>query len=328
MTGPRISVALSTWNGAAWLSEQLASIAGQTRPPDELVVRDDGSRDETLGILDGFAARASFPVRIERGQDNLGSTRSFERAIAACTGEVIVLCDQDDVWRPDKLARLAEPFAAPEVGLVFSDAEVVGERLEPLGGRLWTRVGFGPLKRRLVRRGRAFEVLVKGNVVYGMTMAFRGRLVDGLLPIPGGWWHDGWIALLAAARAEVAIVDLPLVAYRNHQVSQTGTVTGGLAEQVAARRARAAEDYRREVERWRQAHQRLAVLAARDAVDPARLARLRAKLRHLETRAALPGPSVRRWPRVAGEVVSLRYYRYSPSWKSVAKDLLAGASTT
>jgi glycosyltransferase involved in cell wall biosynthesis len=328
VTGPRISVALSTWNGATWLSEQLASIAGQTRPPDELVVRDDGSGDETPAILDGFAAQASFPVRIERGQDNLGSTRSFERAIAACTGDVIALCDQDDVWRPDKLVRLAEPFAAPEVGLVFSDAEVVDERLEPLGGRLWPRVGFGPLKRRQVRRGHAFEVLLKSNVVYGVTMAFRNRLVDGLLPVPAGWWHDGWIALLTAAMAEVAIVDLPLVAYRQHPASQTGSVTAGLAEQVAARYARAVDDYRREVERWRQAQQHLAVLAARGAVDPARLARLQAKLRHLETRTGLPDPSVRRWPRVAGELVSLRYYRYSPSWKSVAKDLLAGASTT
>src|SRR5262245_36412717 len=120
------SVALCTHNGAAYIADQLASLAAQSRRPDELVVRDDASEDDTPAIVQAFAARAPFPVRFERHASRLGSTRNFDGAIAACTGDLIALCDQDDVWRADKLSAIERRFGGqPGVGMVFSDADLV-----------------------------------------------------------------------------------------------------------------------------------------------------------------------------------------------------------
>src|SRR4051794_28588047 len=97
---------MCTYNGSTYLHEQLASIAQQSRLPDELVLCDDASTDATVSILAEFAQRASFPVNILVNEHNVGSTRSFERAISQCSGQGIALADQDDVWHREKLARL------------------------------------------------------------------------------------------------------------------------------------------------------------------------------------------------------------------------------
>src|SRR3954470_17842517 len=94
------SVAMCTYNGARFLGEQLASVAAQTRPPDELVVCDDRSTDETASLVRDFAAAAPFRVRLHVNERNLGSTRNFERAVSLCEGDLIALSDQDDEWLP------------------------------------------------------------------------------------------------------------------------------------------------------------------------------------------------------------------------------------
>ncbi len=105
MKSVKLSIAMCTYNGAAYLSEQFESLATQTRVPDELVVCDDSSTDKhTREMVEAFARRAPFAVRLFVNKQNLGSKRSFELAIRRCRGEIIFLCDQDDVWREDKLA--------------------------------------------------------------------------------------------------------------------------------------------------------------------------------------------------------------------------------
>lgn len=148
----RISVALCTYNGERFLRQQLASMADQDRPPDEVVVCDDGSTDETVSILEDFAANGHFPVRIHRNAQNLGSTKNFERAIGLCEGDVIATADQDDRWLPRKLAAIAEIFEkSPDVGLVFSNAELIDEDDRPIVGSLWESVRFGPGRERRMR---------------------------------------------------------------------------------------------------------------------------------------------------------------------------------
>ncbi|MBA3247724.1 MAG: glycosyltransferase family 2 protein [Pyrinomonadaceae bacterium] len=183
----KLSVAMCTYNGARYLQEQLASLAAQTRPPDELVVCDDCSTDETRAILEEFRARAAFPVRLYFNEQNLRVVRNFAKAISLCGGDIIALCDQDDVWLPEKLSRFEAEFArAPEIGLVFSDLEVVDEDLRPLGFRAWQSfwVDFGEREQRLFAQGRAFDVLLTRNMVTGAAMAFRATYKDLVLPIP------------------------------------------------------------------------------------------------------------------------------------------------
>ena len=92
-----VSVALCTYNGERFLQEQLDSIAMQTWTPDEVVVGDDGSSDSTLEILERWKQSVPFSVRIERNERNLGFAKNFESTLSRCTGDVVFLCDQDDV---------------------------------------------------------------------------------------------------------------------------------------------------------------------------------------------------------------------------------------
>ncbi|HEX6115209.1 MAG TPA: glycosyltransferase family 2 protein, partial [Geminicoccaceae bacterium] len=223
MAGPTLSVAMCTFDGAFYLREQLESIGAQTRPPDELVVCDDGSTDETLAILDGFAAAAPFPVRIQVNRTKLGTTKNFERAIGLTTGEIIALGDQDDVWYPHKLERLEKEFAGSgRIGLVFSDADVVDDRLRPAGYRLWEALRAFERHRRLIARGRLFDALVRDNLVTGCTAAFRSDYKDLVIPVPRACTHDSWAALVIAAVADIARIDAPLLAYRQHDSNQSG----------------------------------------------------------------------------------------------------------
>src|SRR5579862_5382051 len=98
----RVSIALCTFNGEQFLGEQLASLARQTRLPDELIVCDDGSQDGMLPLVERFARRVQFPVQLSINSRRLGVTANFARAISECTGDLICPCDQDDVWEPEK----------------------------------------------------------------------------------------------------------------------------------------------------------------------------------------------------------------------------------
>lgn len=220
----KISIALCTFNGAKYLSDQLASIAKQTRLPDELIVCDDASTDDTRLLLEEFRSNAPFRVELHRNSENLGSFRNFESAISKCCGDIIALADQDDYWLPQKLKVIESAFTAhPEVGLVFSDAVLVDEHLRPLHTRLW-RFTFPRKDRKRFRRDEAFDVLLEHNVVTGATMAFRSELCKVIMPFPllPGFIHDGWISLAAAVYADLFFVNEPLIMYRQHSKQELG----------------------------------------------------------------------------------------------------------
>ncbi len=320
MTKIRVTVAMCTYNGERYVQAQLDSIAAQTRSPDELVVHDDRSTDATLEVVRAFAARVSFPVRITINPVRLGSTTSFEHAIAAAEGQIISLCDQDDVWRLDKLARIEAAFdAMPRVGCVFSDADVVGENLERLGYRLWESVRLDHRKQRRMAAGAALEVLLQQNVVTGATMALRSEFRDLVLPIPPGWVHDGWIALLAAAVGTCLPLNEPLVWYRQHAGQQIGGLKRTLMQQVAAARTMDAAFFSQLAENYRLARDRLASSPNHRCSDAA-LRKLDAKVAHCLARVDIR--KTRRSPvAIAKELISGRYHDYSLGWKSVASDL-------
>jgi Glycosyl transferase family 2 len=318
---------MCTFNGAVYLLAQLESLVGQTHLPDELVVCDDCSTDETAELLRAFAAHAPFPVRLYVNERNQGSTKNFEQAIGRCTGDVIALCDQDDVWLPEKLERMAAALAAaPHAGLVFSDAEVVDERLRPLGQRLWQCFKFGPPEQELFRRGRAFDVLFRRNVVTGTTMAFRAEFKELVLPLPalGSVIHDAAIALMIAAIADLVFIPEPLMLYRQHAGQQIGPRLP--AEPVGAWITTAfhtdAHAYTHVAAQFKAIHARL---SAYDGPAPRAEAMrpLTARIAHLEARANMPRRRrLRRVPAVLKELLARRYHQHSNGLVSAAKDLL------
>ena len=219
----RLSVALCTYNGGPYLDAQLESIAAQTRPPDEVVVRDDGSTDDTLAIARAFAERAPFPVRVVASDRNLGYVKNFEAAISACTGDLVALSDQDDVWLPHKLAVLERALGNnPRNLLAFSDAHLVGPDLEPLGRTMWEAVGLDDATKAEIVRGGGGSPLLKGFFVTGATVCFRASLAERALPIDLPHWHDAWLAMAAVGYGRVVVVDESLVLYRQHGLNAIG----------------------------------------------------------------------------------------------------------
>ena len=218
----KISVALCTYNGERFLAAQLASIQQQSRLPDELICCDDRSTDESVAILRRFAGQASFPVRIVENVTTLGSTNNFVQALRLCSGDLIALCDQDDLWYVNRLERSEQELQHhPEVGLVFSDATVIDEQDQPLQKTLWQRIGFIPQRQRDLQLGR-YTLLAKHRFVTGATVMVRAALREHCLPIPPGFIHDEWITMMGAAFSELRAIDQPLISYRIHAAQQVG----------------------------------------------------------------------------------------------------------
>jgi glycosyltransferase involved in cell wall biosynthesis len=213
---------MCTYNGERFLPQQLASIAKQTRLPDELVVCDDRSTDRTIEIVREFAASHPFPVKVVENEQNLGFSKNFEKAIRLCSGDLIALSDQDDVWYPMRLERSEQELVTHlEAGLVFSDGDIIDDQDRLVGMRLWPSFGFaGQQKQRLLAGD--YTILVKNRFVTGATVMFRSRLRENCLPVGAGWIHDEWIVSLVAAVADVRPIDAPLIRYRRHASQQVG----------------------------------------------------------------------------------------------------------
>ena len=129
-----ISVALASCNGARFIFEQLASIQAQSLSPAEIIVSDDASDDETLCIVERFAAGSPIPVRIHRQTTRLGIFLNFATALQMCNGTHIAYCDQDDVWETDKLRRMATSLGQDGVVLALHQSLICDSQLRPIGG--------------------------------------------------------------------------------------------------------------------------------------------------------------------------------------------------
>jgi glycosyltransferase involved in cell wall biosynthesis len=299
-----ISVAMCTYNGGKFLAEQLSSIREQTKLPHELVICDDGSTDATQRIVHAFALDAPFPVRFFRNQATLGSTRNFEKAINLCAGQAIALCDQDDIWQPNKLERLAGVLdSEPQVGGVCSDAFLMDETSECFPDSLWERRNFTPRMQAAFQRNSARQLL-QYNAATGATFVFRSEFVKQVTPIPPEWVHDAWIALLVATQSRVQLVPEKLISYRIHPAQQIGV------------RPRAAVSDAVLVRRWIVLAARLATLS----VDPSISQLVHKRLRFLETRAAL------KQERLLGRVIAASrtlpgYFRFARGLFSYLRDI-------
>ncbi len=323
MNGQRISVAMCTHNGARFLPEQLESIAAQTRLPDELVICDDRSTDESVEIIETFLHHVPFAVRLEINDGNRGPTKNFEKAIGLCQGEIVALADQDDIWLPAKLELIGETLhQRPKVAAVFSDAELIDEHSNPLNGTLWDSFAFTSREQRRFKSGHALDVLLKHYTVTGATMAFRQEYRDLVLPAPCNHFHDSWISFLLASVAEIALIEGPTIRYRRHPDQQCGLrEKKTFSEQVVSRmRAHPSGDLP-DINRLEEVCERL---IERSAVFPCHknaIPLIREKIRHRQTRATPPKSRISRFLFVLRELITLRYWRYSSGLKSAAKDL-------
>lgn len=315
---------MCTYNGAEFLPAQLESIVAQSRPPDEIVICDDGSTDETRLIIERLARSSSTVLQFN--EKNLGTLKNFEQAIGLCSGDVIALSDQDDVWREDKLQLIEQTFRnAPAAGLVFSDAEVVDEKLNASGRRMWDEVSFDSHKRKLVDHGRALDVLITGWTVTGATMAFRSEFKTLSLPIPTTipMIHDGWIALTVAAVSEVVAIGEPLIKYRQHAGQQIGAPSIHKAPQPSTLETLKRHNPNAELHSILDTLQQRLLDHANQFDCRNALSFVRDYSRHLDARANLPQRRLNRLPTILRELLTWRYHEYANGFKSAAKDLVS-----
>ncbi len=320
----KISIALCTFNGSNYLRSQLKSIESQIRQPDELIICDDGSSDRTVEIVEAFAEKAPFIVKYSINEHNLGITKNFEKAITLCTGDLIALSDQDDVWHPQKIERCEEIFEnRSDIGAIFSNAEVVDESLDPLGYDMWRKSDFTRREQQKVINGKAPVVLLKHYTVTGATMIFRADFRRVVLPIPSFWFHDAWIALLIASISGLTFIDEPLIKYRQHSDNQLGGRKNNIIRQIFDAFQVNRDDYcELEIKRYRSLLDRLLNISGRFYFSENSRSLLEEKIKHLQTRASMPRNRLLRIPAVLKELIQLRYYRYARNWGSVAMDLL------
>jgi hypothetical protein len=290
----RISIAMCTYNGGRYLQRQLDSFAAQTHPPFELIVCDDGSTDGSLLLVESFAGKVAFPVRIFKNERNLGSTKNFEKAIRLCEGELIALSDQDDEWYPDKLERMHRLFEElPEALASFGDAEIIDDDSVAVGRRLWKTVYFTPARQYPYVDGDIVLTLLRLDyIATGATMVFRSELRERFLPIPESWVHDAWISWVSALLGGLAPLPSPTIGYRVHTEQQIGVAPPLLRDRLAIARKNAAT-FRLIATRLKDLRLYLE-LHREDPQLAKRIPEFDAKIRHMEGRVSLNGSALRR----------------------------------
>jgi len=321
----RISVALCTYNGSRYLNEQLASIEGQTRLPDEMLVCDDCSKDETIAILDFFAKSASFPIRVIRNQSNLGFAKNFEKAIGLCTNDFIALSDQDDIWYPNKLEVLSGALERDHnAGFVCSDAALIDVDDTVLPSTRWLRSPLHFLPRGTSQFPILFSTLIKQNTVTGSAMMMRASLKPVVMPLSGRWAHDYWIAALSTLSGNFGIgLTEPLMQYRLHPSQSVGVHPAGRKLFLHIQSA--------PVDIWAKEVAMFSELKERVREHPATfvncsesdLQLLDGKIAHLKARdLARTSHGVESWRRIITEFGTGGYRRFSLGWRSAVRDLL------
>ena len=201
----KISIVLATYNGAAYLQDQLESYLAQERMPDEIVICDDVSTDNTIIILEVFQKAAPFEVQIIKNKTNLGYTKNFEKALSLCGGDIVFFSDQDDVWLPNKISTIEKVFSENTgISVVIHDGELVNENLNPTG---LTKLG------QILSGGYTDEGFVTGTL-----SAVRRDILPLILPFPDGiaGGHDGWVHTIARLTNRRIIVRDVLQKLRRH----------------------------------------------------------------------------------------------------------------
>lgn len=216
-----ISVALCTYNGEKYLREQLESILSQKIPVNEIVVCDDCSTDETLSILNQYKEKLPALFKIYKNEENLGYVKNFEKAMSLCSGEIIFLSDQDDIWDAEKVQKITDfLFQNPQIGVVAHNLSVSAET-----ETFWDLKKFRKIEKNFSPEKLLYHVLLHGNVFPGMSLAVRREVLNQYLPlkkINSIIIHDYEIVIRSLRDQNFGIVDEVLGFYRQHHSQSIG----------------------------------------------------------------------------------------------------------
>ena len=235
----KISVAFIVYNGAKYMRTQLDSILVQTHKVDEIIVCDDASSDATKEILEEYKKNYPNLFFLHYNKKNLGPTKNIEKAIQACTGDIILLADQDDFWEANKVEAIVKWFEEnPTMNGVFTNGTLMnsnGEIDNKYG--LWDVMSF-PYKKFENNNGLngslKLYINTVENLVTGATLAIRNNLTFLKKPFPviKHLVHDRWLAINLAETNSLGILDEKLIRYRIHSEQTIGGKTENIEKYI------------------------------------------------------------------------------------------------
>lgn len=224
-----VGVVLAAYNGEKYIKAQLDSILKQTRLPDYIVITDGGSSDKTIQICtEVLENQNKSEFLILKSEEQLGVSKNFARGISRCKTDCIFLCDQDDVWKPEKIETVLTVMQKYEASLVFVNADIVDVGLNITGKSLWNSIVYNPeVTEKIYSKGdlHFIQELLKRNVVTGMCSCFDSNIVSKLLPFPENVMYDKWLAFVAISHGTVVALNKNFALYRQHGSNQVGTNT-------------------------------------------------------------------------------------------------------
>lgn len=216
------AVVIATYNGEKYIKEQLYSIIKQSRKPDNIIVIDDQSSDDTSSIAEAILRKHDIPFKVIVNKKNLGPTRNFFEAINYINEEVIFFSDQDDIWLPEKIMKMMMLFEQDnKCSMVICDSYIWGGLDD--GKKLHDVLGvkFEVNNKKQINKDWYWRQLVYRNIVTGMNMAINLSVAKNrdynIVML-----HDAWYALIAPLYGTMYLVDEPLVKYRQHDKNVKG----------------------------------------------------------------------------------------------------------
>lgn len=219
----QVSLLLSTYNGERYLKELLSSIERQSYRDWSLYVRDDGSSDSTIKILEEFEKSHRGRVFLLSDSENLGPCTSFLKLLTKADGDYFLFVDQDDVWlenkirdKIDKVKALEKTFGNDFPILVHTDLFVSNERLEIIANSFWAYQNINPWRKNL-------KNLLILNTVTGCATLINKPLKQLVKKLPTkALMHDWWLALIASAFGHIEPIKKQTILYRQHKNQNTG----------------------------------------------------------------------------------------------------------
>lgn len=222
----KVGVVIATYNGEKYIEEQLKSILNQTVKPNEIIISDANSKDGTVNLCENLLKNTNVCYKILKSKNQIGVSENFEKAVRECDSDFIFFSDQDDLWVNTKIETMLNEFNSDkDICMVFTNAELVNEKLENLNKSLWEFIGFNVDGKRVYN---SFDYdflkrILKSNCVTGMCMAITKELKNYSIPFSKKSLHDVWIANLAICFGRVVAINKKCVLYRQHDTNVIGS---------------------------------------------------------------------------------------------------------
>jgi len=218
-----IEILLSTYNGELFLRQQLNSIVDQTYQEWEILIRDDGSCDNTISIINEYCERYPQKIKYISNNKNIGCLHSYEALLQVSNAPYIMFCDQDDVWMPDKIQRtfnkmiLVEESHPDSPILIHTDLEVVDQNKKTIHSSFWKLSYINPY---LLKE---FNYLGVYNGITGCSMMINKAAKNNALPFSANArMHDSWISLCVSKVGYIDYIENKTILYRQHEYNKIG----------------------------------------------------------------------------------------------------------